>query len=135
MIKKMETDLYIIDLIDKGVTVEFWDLSSIFFTNKFQYETINKSFVIRIMNYNELYMLLLRHSNKVTIYFSLMSLSWETIKLFRWLTITNSRTAFFSRGTLPNIKSSSEELERLINKITKIKNGIVYKGSTTKIFL
>lgn len=118
--KNIEKIFYIDFLIERGVNIEYWDITNIFFKNLKINENINRNYLRRFDNFKNLKIKLKEEDIKKVIIIPIITLDGTTLKLFRILSKYNFKIFYFDRGRLPNlnvkvIKKIFTHLNYLIN--------------------
>jgi hypothetical protein len=131
---KIKSDFYILELINKDIDVEYWDLADLLLKNNDQKNKVSK-YITTIDNYHDLGLLISANS-KINIYFiSLMSQSLMTIRLYHLLAINNSIVVQINRGAIPYLNKSKGFFESAYDRILKLKDPMIVLDYMGKIFL
>ena len=120
-------------LVAKGITVEYLDLSKIFYPNFGFTDNTDRKYIIRISSYSELNKYLSIQNKQTTLFISIVTFEWRVCRLFRILTKHNCKLGVFARGffPVPKVKKVAK-LFRIIRHLNLkktlsiLKNRIVY---------
>jgi hypothetical protein len=110
---RIERDWYIDYIMQKGINVEYWDCSSIFFRNADFPDRLKKTFVRTIKDYDHLESLLKQEDNLGASYIMLVIYEFRALKLYRLLARYNCRLYFIKWAVFPHKK-------RLVSKLMKL---------------
>jgi hypothetical protein len=131
--QKIESDFYIDALALQGFTVEYWDLTKMFFPNVRFVGEVERSCVRKFSNYNKLKNALLKQDIKNTFFVSMIVFDGKVLKLHRILTQYKCYLIFFARSGLPVFSENESLVVKVINnyrnylRADRIKNKIWYE--------
>ena len=101
--RKIYDDFYMQDVIANGIEVEYWDISSIFYSSKLEQE--DSSHLVKTLFFNSYESLALSLSslkdNEISYLISLMSIEKKLVPLFALFTKYKCSVAGFGRNMLP----------------------------------
>lgn len=129
LIHKREKDFYMDALIHAGISIEYWDLTNIFFPNIEYVLQIEREYVRKIKDYKELDKLMALQDNKHCIFVVMIVPNGMVIKLHRMLTKYDCCLIYFARSGIPSLLRNDSLLSKVVNnyrnylrieKITKI---------------
>lgn len=120
--EKVKEDFYFKNLKKKGIAIEYWDLSEIFFKGIFNHQS-NEDFIFEIKSFKLLEDLIKRQDVLKTLFLSNITFEYRVLKLYKILSIYKCKTSFLARGALPFPTTNS----RVANLIEKLKKGLKYK--------
>jgi len=101
LLHNMEDDFFINHLIQEGFSIEYWDLSNIFFPHiNFSWE-VERDYVTKIHNYAEIDDMILSQDINSCFFIVNITFSGLVIKLYRILTRYNCTLIYFDRTGLP----------------------------------
>lgn len=113
--QKIETDFYMDALILQGFTVEYWDLTKMFFPDvKFGGE-VERTYIRKFSNYKELNDAILAQDIKNSFFVSIITFEGKVVKLHRMLTKHKCYLIFFARGGLPSFSEKKSLLRKVID--------------------
>lgn len=104
--EKVERDWYISYLRERGVPVQYWDVTSLLFKDVNFAASLPRDFVTRVGSYQQLEGLLSARDSRDTNFVMLVNYETRFNKLYRMLTEHGCRLCFFEWGNFP-IKSRS----------------------------
>jgi len=110
---RIERDWYIDYLIQKGIDVEYWDCSLIFFSNVDFPDRFKRAYTRRIKDYDHLESLLKQESNLGASYILLVIYEFRALKLYRLLARYNCRLYFIKWAVFPH-------KNRFVSKLMKL---------------
>ncbi len=99
---RVERDWYIDYLITKGILVEYWDCSQIFYGKREFVDSLEKHYVVKIKNYNHLESLLKKEENLNASYIICIVYEYKALKLYRLLTHYKCRLYFIKWAVFPH---------------------------------
>lgn len=115
LLQKREEDHYLNELIQAGISIEYWDLSNIFFPDiDFVWE-VKGDYIKKIHDYTELEEMILAQDIKKCFFIVMITFSGKVIKLHRILTKYKCYLIFFARSGLPAFSAN----ESLLRKVVK----------------
>ena len=97
---KVMEDFYFQNLKEKGIVVEYWDLSEIYFKGVFN-NKLNDEFIFKINSFSTLEDLIKRQDILNTLFLSTITFEYRVLSLYRILSKYKCKTSFFARGALP----------------------------------
>ena len=100
--KKLEQDFYIQDLIDSNYSVEYWDLSPIFFNDVSFSNEHDRDYVLKIDTYQYFQNCIKKEKNPRTVYIPMITYGYQSFRLYRILTKNKCKLYYFGRGCLPS---------------------------------
>jgi hypothetical protein len=109
---KVERDWYINSLISRGIAVEYWDCSSIFYHQLDIPDEVVRDYVVKIKDYDHFESLLKLMDNLNTACLMLIIYEFKAYKLYRLLTRYNCRLYFIKWAVFP-LKN------RIVSKLVK----------------
>lgn len=115
LIQKREIDFYMNDLILQGFTVEYWDLTKMFFPNVKFVGEVERSYIRKFRNYKELNDALLAQNTKNCFFVSMITFEGTVVKLHRILTKYKCYLIFFARRGLPAFSENESSLRKVID--------------------
>lgn len=118
-------DLYFQELLQNNISVDYLDLTFLFFPDKVTSEDFDFSGTIKINSYNELEDYLNNQNNQLTLYISIMTFEWSVVRLFRLFTKLNLIIGVFARGVFPTTtgQDSKAKIARIVRtfNLTRLK--------------
>ena len=99
--QKREKDFFIKEMADVGFLVEYWDLTELYFQEVSFTGEIERSYVRKIKDYEELEKLLRAQYIKQCFFVMIITYGYRVIKLYRILTKYKCYLIFFARAGLP----------------------------------
>jgi hypothetical protein len=121
------------DLILHGFTVEYWDLTKMFFPGVKFVGEVERSYIRKFSNYKELNDALLAQNTKNCFFVSMITFEGTVIKLHRILTQFKCYLIFFARRGLPTFSKNESLLRKVIDnyrsylRIDRIKAKLWYE--------
>lgn len=110
----MEKNFFISESLDAGLSVEYWDLSQIYFPYiKFEKE-IKRNYVRKIKNYIELEELFSTQNIDNCCFVVMITFGGDVIKLFKLLTKYRCYLIFFARSGIPVGNTQESFLKKLV---------------------
>lgn len=131
--EKREKDFFIKEADDAGFSVEYWDLTKIYFPDEAFVGEVERRYVRKIENYAELKKMLSAQDIKRCFFVVMVTLDGRVIKLHRLLTKNNCYLIFFARTGLPLDYTNESLLKKLLKyyrkylNIDKIKQTYLYQ--------
>ena len=104
--EKVIEDFYFENLIDKGVFVEYWDLSEIYFNGIFDSHFKNDC-IVKINTFSALKGKIDEQDKLSTMFLTNITFEYRVLVLYKLLSAGNCKTSFFARGALPIPKAYS----------------------------
>lgn len=117
--EKVMEDFYFQNLKRKGIEVEYWDLSEIYFKGVFN-NKLNEEFIFKINSFSTLEDLIKRQDILNTLFLSTITFEYRVLRLYRILSKYKCKTSFFARGALPFPTATS----RVGNFILKLQKAV-----------
>lgn len=99
----MEEDFFIKDILDNGITVEYWDLTQIYFNHIQIADTIERPYIKKYQTLSSVKHEIDLQNLDTILFCPLLTYDILTLKLFRLLTKNNCKLCFFDRRGWPNI--------------------------------
>jgi len=133
LIPKRETDFYMNELTLQGFTVEYWDLTEMFFPNIRWASEVERSYIRKISNYKELKDAMLAQDLENCVFVSIVTFEGKVIKLHRILTKYKCYLIFFARSGLPIFTEGESWVRKITDnyrnylRIDKIKAKLWYE--------
>lgn len=118
--EKVKEDFFFIELMENGISIEYWDLSNIYFPNLFKNVQFNE-YIIIIKSLKEFSIKLKNENIENTLFITNIAYEFKVLVLYRLLSKYKCKTSFFARGALPDIYSESK-IKDLKSKFIKIFN-------------
>lgn len=115
--EKIKEDFYFKNLKEKGIEIEYWDLSDIYFKGVFNIQ-LEGDFVVKIDSFPLLKDLIKRQNKLNTLFLSTVTFEHRVLTLYRLLSKYKCKTSFFARGALP-FATSTSGVENFIIKLKK----------------
>lgn len=115
--EKIKEDFYFKNLKEKGIEIEYWDLSEIYFKGVFNNQ-LEGDFVVKINSFSLLKDLIKRQNKLNTLFLSTITFEYRVLTLYRLLSKYKCKTSFFARGALP-FATSTSRVENFIIKLKK----------------
>lgn len=115
--EKYERDFYLQNLLDMNYSVEYWDLTEIFFPGIEFVGAVERNYIKKIQNYSELEEMISAQDFKKSFYVISMHVRWVVNKVYRILTKYNCYLIFFARGGLPTFGDNDLSLRRVVNNL------------------
>lgn len=122
-------------LIQKEVSVEYWDVTKMLRGELKEYGEKQMSYVRNFGSYKEIETAISETGNKKCIYILLISMDLKTLELFYLLSKYDCKTVFINWGGMPINSTSSKNLSRIMSKFLgplKIVKSAYYRA--TKYF-
>lgn len=135
--EKLEQDFYIKDAIDLKYTVEYWDLSSLFFGSVNIPHEYNRDYVREIRTYQQFRNQIKNVNNSGAIYIPMVTYGYRSFRLYRILTKNGCKLFYFERGCLPSAISRTL-WEHFVGKLRSVLNGkklVEYIGNKFASFM
>lgn len=99
--QKVMEDFFIRDFINDGYSVQYWDLSEIYFPEITFLNTIDENWVIKISQISQFEQFLKGNKNEKYFYFINFPYEWLVVDVFRLLTKYDVKTGIIARGMIP----------------------------------
>lgn len=122
LMEKREKDFFIKEADDAGFSVEYWDLTKIYFPDIAFVGEVERTYVRKIQNYAELGKLLSAQEIKRCYFVIIINLDGKVIKLHRLLTQYRCYLVFFARAGLPLDYANESLLKKFFNNYRKYLN-------------
>lgn len=134
--EKVIEDFYFNHLLDKKFSIEYWDLSTIYFSKNFEVK-VNADYIRFFHSIKEVENEITIQNLNKTIFISQMTFEFRILNFYRLLTKHKCITGFFARGALPLFSYNALEISFLsrIKKIVNINSLINYLGNLYCIIL
>lgn len=135
--EKLERNFYIKDLLDWNYSVEYWDLSSLFFKNVGFTNEHKRHYVVNIGTYQCLQKLIKKESQSRAVYIPIITYGYQSFRLYRILTKNKCKIMFFERGRLPSTVNDFSYY-KFCDKLSSLFNGkkvMSYFGHKIAIFM
>ncbi len=113
---KVSRDWYIDYCIEKGATIEYWDIVSLVRESHEENGALNTEYLRQVKNYREFEDMLKNPENTGAVYVMLLSYSARFSKPFRLLSKYNCKMVFLSWGAMPTSVRETK-LQRIVNFI------------------
>lgn len=130
LIQKRENDFYMNELIQAGISVEYWDLTKIFFPDVQFTGEVERNYIKRFRNYAEFEDTILAQDIRKCFFIVIITFSGMVIKLHRMLTKYNCYLISFARTGIPVFSTN----ESLLRKIVKNYRNYLRIDKINKIF-
>lgn len=131
LIRKYYEDFYFDEIINNGFHLQYWDLSSIYYSDLQIPDAIEDDYIFKINSIKEFERKVCEEKSDKTLFVSQMTYEWSVLKIFRVLSKYNCITTVLSRGALPiPERSVSNFLKK--NNIKEIFDKI-YKYTKSKV--
>jgi len=119
---KVFNDFYMADVEECGISVEYWDLTEIFFKIGFdQEDSSHLVLTTKFNSYLDLEHAIKENSSPTTLFVSIMTFESRVEKLFRIFTKYNSQISVFGRNMFPLASGKSVSLITRLMRITPAK--------------
>ncbi|MDQ0969212.1 hypothetical protein QFZ20_004615 [Flavobacterium sp. W4I14] len=119
---KVYSDFYLEEVEKCGISVEYWDLTKIFFRSDFEQEDSSHLVTTKKFNsYATLEQAIKESSNPDTLFVSIMTFESRVEKLFRIFTKYNSQISVFGRNMFPLASGKSASFISRLMRITPAK--------------
>jgi hypothetical protein len=116
-------------LIEKGIIVEYLDLSKLYYPDYVFTGTAERHYIVRIDTYKDLKKYIKAQNSESTLFISIVTFEWRVHHLYRILTQANCKLGVFARGMLPFAsESKSTKIVRLIKYFSLSKISIILKN-------
>ena len=99
--QKVLEDFFIRDFINDDYSVQYWDLSEIYFPEITFLNTIDENWVTKISEISQLEQLLKFNKKEEYFYFINFPYEWLVVDVFRLLTKYDAKTGIIARGMIP----------------------------------
>jgi len=136
--EKREKDFFIKEAGDSDLSVEYWDLTKIYFPEMTFVGEIKRLYVKKINNYGELEEAILAQDIKRCLFVIIITFYGQVIKLYRLLTQYHCCLVFFARAGLPVDHPKKPLLRKLLENhaqylaIDRIK--LLYLNQLAKLY-
>jgi hypothetical protein len=138
LMAKREKDFFITEAQEHGFSVEYWDLTKIFFPDMSLTGEIDRSYVRKIDDYAAFKKMLSSNEIKRCFFVIVITLDGMVIKLHRLLTKNKCFLVFFARAGLPASYANESLLKKLVNNyrryLTIDKMRRIYLNRLAKIY-
>jgi len=139
---KVERDWYINYLISKGIRVEYWDCSPIFYGKMEFVDSLERDYVAKIKDYDHFESMLKQKDNLSASYVMLVIYEFKAFKLYRLLTCYKCRLYFIKWAVFPQknriisrlIKFPSHPMKLSARVCDKIFTAITQKAGLVRSF-
>ncbi|KIC63419.1 hypothetical protein [Chryseobacterium taiwanense] len=115
--EKVKEDFYFKNLKEKGIKIEYWDLSEVYFKDLFN-DQLEDDFIVKINSFSILEDLIKQQDKLNTLFLSNITFEYRVLTLYRLLSKYKCKTSFFARGALP-FATSTSHVENFIFKLKK----------------
>ena len=115
--EKVMEDFYFRNLKEKGIIIEYWDLSEIYFKGIFN-NNLNDEFIFKINSFSTLEDLIKRQDILNTLFLSTITFEYRVLTIYRILSKYKCKTSFFARGALP-FPTATSRIGNFIFKLQK----------------
>jgi hypothetical protein len=134
--EKVIEDFYFNQLLENKFSVEYWDLSSIYFSKKIEVK-VKKEYILFLNSIKQVENEIKIQDLKTTLFISQMTFEYRVLNLHKLFTKYNCITGFFARGASPHFSNNSLKTNRLsrIKKIVNINSLFNYLGNFYCVFL
>jgi hypothetical protein len=112
---KIEKDFFITEACEHGFSVEYWDLTKIYFPGMSLVGEIDRSYVRKVDDYTQFERMLSSNEIKRCPFVIAITFGGAVIKLHRLLTKHRCFLVFFARAGLPASNTSESFLKKLVN--------------------
>nr|WP_315174772.1 hypothetical protein [uncultured Flavobacterium sp.] len=130
---KYYSDYYLGECVDNGFSVEYWDVSNLYFPNTKCSESNNLiTTVKKITSLNELKRYVIQVDIDSTFFITNITYEFRVWKLFRILTSFNCKLAFFARGMFPS-PVNANSTSKVINLILSFKFKRIIEGVKNRV--
>jgi hypothetical protein len=109
-------DFYMDELSKNNFSVEYWDITNIYFSNKFE-DKLDSKYVKKFYSYESFEVAIKQQNCENTIYFVHITYRGQVIKLYRILTKNNCRIAYMSRFVATSTKITALPLAIWLSRI------------------
>lgn len=116
--EKVIKDFYFQNLIDEKISVEYWDLTNIYFPNVLK-DNLVRDFIFKINSFSKLKDCLNKQNIENTLFISNITFEYRVLVLYKILSKYNCKTAFFARGALPSFSGESK-VQSIFVKLRKV---------------
>ncbi len=134
--EKVIQDFYFNQLLENKFSVEYWDLSTIYFSKKKEVK-VNAEYIRFFNSIKEVENEIKIQNLKTTLFISQMTFEFRILNLYKLFTKYNCITGFFARGASPHFSDNSLIYNRFsrIKKIFNSNDLINYLGNFYCTFL
>lgn len=115
--EKVKEDFYFKKVKEKGIEIEYWDLSEVYFKNLLK-DKLEDDFIVKINSFSILEDLIKQEDKLSTLFLSNITFEYRVLTLYRLLSKYKCKTSFFARGALP-FPASTSRVENFIFKLKK----------------
>ena len=122
--KKFAEDFYFKELENNNITVEYWDITTLFFNSVDLPNQLNSDKIIRILSYNHLRQKLKSEDRKNSLFITQITYEWRVWFLYFLISRFKIISAFFSRGALPTPILSNNRQVSIFNIKKQVGKGI-----------
>lgn len=116
--EKVMEDFYFQKLTNERISVEYWNLTDIYFPNILKDDLIGHS-TVKINSFSKLKDCLKNENIENTLFISTITFEYRVLALYRLLSKYKCKTSFFARGALPSFPQESK-VKSVFFKLLKI---------------
>ena len=132
---KRATDLFVNELMQAGIPVEYWDISRIQFRKNVHLSgEIESEIVAKIDTKYEVARLIKKYKDQPTVFITDMSFGWRTLWLFRLYRSFNCFAIYLERGWIPS-HSVGGRMRRVLLRIGNGRTGEIWEALLDKVAL
>lgn len=134
--EKVIADFYFKCLFERGFSVEYWDLSAIYFLRNFG-EQVKEDYIIYFSSIKAVEGEIKNQNREMTLFISQMTFEYRVLNLHKLFTKYNCITGFFARGAFPNYSNDSLRVRTLSRIVKKLNFNVVrnYLGNVYANYL
>ncbi len=121
---KKEKDFFICELLERGIEVEYWDISQFYSRNLKFIDAIDRPYVRMVTDYKELKKMIESQDIEKTFFNPQMSYENKLLRLFFLLTRKCCKLFYFGRYGLPIEENNNQEIT-IIKKIKHFFNNFI----------
>jgi hypothetical protein len=123
--EKIIDDFYIDNLSAKGIEVEYWDLSTIFF-NQFFEDKLSHKYIFKIKSINQFEASIINQNLLNTLFVLNFALEFRVLTAFKILSRNKCKISIFARGAIPQLGVNVSNFKLKVKKIFKPKLLVVF---------
>lgn len=106
---KFVKDFYFNELEANNISVEYWDISALFFKEFSLPDQCNKKYSTKVLSYSELKNLIVKQDKSRCLFVPQVSFELRVFRLFLLLSRNKCKLGFFARGALPSLSLIKEK--------------------------
>lgn len=111
---KLEIDFYMYELFREGISIEYWDLTKIFFRDITFDVGIERPYIIKIRDYKELEKMITAQDIKKCFFIVMPTFNGMVIRLHRILTKYGCYLIYFARSGIPPFSSNESTFNKIV---------------------